>query len=90
MFASQIKLRYNKRIKRLVDSFRYSIKINVILVTYSFTTINNNDIDYYALLDNRELMQIYYPFKYKNFKIINIQTSHEFPNYIQKTLKQMM
>ena len=90
MFASQIKLRSNKRIIRLVDSFRYSIKINVILVIYSFTTIDNNDIDHYAFLDNRELMQIYYAFKYKNFKTINIQNSHEFPNYIRNNLKHMM
>ena len=56
--ALRIKLRYHKHIKRLVDSFRHSIKINVILVKYFITTINNDDTEYSTLLDNRELMQI--------------------------------
>ena len=56
--ASRIKLRYLNRIKRLTDSFRHSITINVILVAYFFTLINNDDTEYSTLLDNRELMQV--------------------------------
>ena len=41
--ASRLKLEYRKSVKRLVDSFRHSIKSNTILVTYCFTTIYNND-----------------------------------------------
>ena len=42
-------------------------------MTYLFTTINNYGTEYSTLLDNRELMQVKYFFKYNNYKTINIQ-----------------
>ena len=45
-------------------------------MTYLFTTINDDDVEYSAPLDNREIMQVKFPFKHNNNKTINIHYSH--------------
>ena len=56
-------------------------------MTHFVTTINNDDTEYSTLLNNRELMQIWFSFKHNNNKTIHILQSHEITNYTQNNLK---